>query len=800
VSAKNFIVRGGGDFSGIKRELDKTQKQLASFKAGVSKTVGRVAMILGTIGFGHLVKESTKYAMGVETNIGNINRNLGSNALEYKKWIDANGTQLGIATADAFKYGSTFSNMITGFAKDNKQATDLTIDTMKAASIISSKTGRTFDDTANRIRSGMLGSTEAIEDLGVYTQVSMLESTEAFRRFAGDKSWAQLDFQVQQQIRLAAILEQAYDKYGTTLTDNTQTRHNQFIASLNNVKLSLGNAFLPIYNAVLPALTRMASAIGRVMNIIAQFVTALFGSATPFKATSDGFEETAGSAGDLADNIGGAGKAAKKAAKDAKGALAGFDQLNILAKPAADTGSGGGGGGSVGGFEMPKTDTGEGLIGGIVEVSEKVKQVAEEIKNAFNGIKDSLKKNDTTIISSLSGIGAAIGTYFAVSKWGAISKGVSGAFTAIGTAMSTISIPVLIVAGLIGLVVGTLVNLWRTSDEFREAVINAWNGIKDTLQNIYETVLKPIFDAFVAMLKDIYENGIKPLWDKWKEFIKEIVLLLTDLWNGMKPVVDWIVDTFGPVIVGIFKGVFTAIGNTVKAILNIVGSLIDGFKGTVQGIRLIFSGIIDFLVGVFTADWSRAWDGIGKIFGGLKNIVGSIWENIKNVFVTILTWIGTNFMTKWTTIWNAVSSIFEKIWDGFKDLVRAPVNYIIDALNKLINGVNKFKINIPDWVATLAGIPKGGTIGFNIPTIPKLAQGGYVGANNPILAMIGDNTREGEIVAPESKIYEQVLKALQNVSQGGNTILEIDGVTFGRVVANSINKANRYAGTQLLEV
>ena len=88
---------------------------------------------------------------------------------------------------------------------------------MRASAIIASKTGRTFDDVSSRIRSGMLGSTESIEDLGVYTQVSMLESTEAFKKFANGSSWAQLDFKLQQQIRLAANPRtNKHTRYGDT--------------------------------------------------------------------------------------------------------------------------------------------------------------------------------------------------------------------------------------------------------------------------------------------------------------------------------------------------------------------------------------------------------------------------------------------------------------------------------------------------------------------------------------------------------------------------------------------------------
>jgi len=97
--------------------------------------------------------------------------------------------------------------------------------------------------------------------------------------------------------------------------------------------------------------------------------------------------------------------------------------------------------------------------------------------------------------------------------------------------------------------------------------------------------------------------------------------------------------------------------------------------------------------------------------------------------------------------------------------LKAPINSIIDILNYLIGKLNSFSFDIPDWVPELGGK----TFGFDIPEIPHLASGGYVKANTPRLAVIGDNKREGEIVAPESKIAEAVAKAMQMVlaSYGG---------------------------------
>ena len=806
MAKSNFIVRGGADFSGIKRELVKTQKQLENFKNGVSKTMKTIGTILGSLAVGKLVKDSTRMAMGVETAVENINHNMGQAAGAFQDWVETQSKSLGMAKADAYNYGSIFSNLLSSFTSSAQETADKTQELMKAAAIISSRTGRSYDDVANRIRSGMLGSTEAIEDLGVYTNISMIESTEAFRRFAGDKSWAQLDFQTQQQIRLAAILEQTYKRYGDTLADNTQLRQAQFIASLKNIQLSLGQAFLPIYNAVLPALTAMADAIGRVVNLIAQFTTALFGAPKTIQNQTKSIQSQAGAMKDLGAATTGAGKAAKKAAKDAKGALAPFDEINQLAdKTGASSGAGGAGavgGGGGAAIEMPTMDTG-GFASSVVEVSEKVKQFADKVKTTFSKVRGFIAKNKTAIISALAGIGAAIATYLIGANWGTIVTVVKAAMTKIGTAIAGISLPILAVAALIGLIVAAVVDLWQTNEEFRNKVVTAWEGIKDTLSNIWETILKPIFEAIKEVLTDVWNNGIKPLWDKWKKFVGSVIMLILDLWNGMKPVVDWIIKTFGPAFVEVFKFVFNTIKNIVMLIINIVSSLLSAFSGIIEGIRKIFKGLIDFIVGVFTGDWRRAWDGIKSIFSGVKTAISSVWTGIKSIFSTIINYVKSTFKNAWSTAWNSIKTIFSNVFNSLKGIVKAPLNFVIDAVNKVIRGINKFKINIPSWVASLAGV-KGGSIGFNIATIPRLAQGGIV--TSPTLAMIGEAGAEAVIPlerdsAVLNKLVNRIMERLDALSLGsGDVIIQIGGEEVGRIAMEQIKKAQRQAGKTLIPV
>ena len=85
-----------------------------------------------------------------------------------------------------------------------------------------------------RIRSGMLGNTEAIEDLGIHVNVALLETSDAFKKLADGRTWDQLDFQTKQYIRLLSILQQSSEAFGDSVEDNLNFRWNAFTASLKD--------------------------------------------------------------------------------------------------------------------------------------------------------------------------------------------------------------------------------------------------------------------------------------------------------------------------------------------------------------------------------------------------------------------------------------------------------------------------------------------------------------------------------------------------------------------------------------
>ena len=245
--------------------------------------------------------------------------------------------------------------------------------------------------------------------------MAMIQSTEAFKRFANGQSWNQLDYQTQQQIRLMAILEQATAKYGTTLSQSVNGRISLFKSLLKDSALNIGNSMLPIINAIMPVLNSFAMVLKNVTGKLAEFIALLFnkkatvkdgGVASAASSAGDALKDAAGGAGDLADamddaddasggmadNLDDTAKSAKKAVKELLG-LMGFDEINLLNKKddpddgdAAGKGRGGGGGkgkkGKGGGGGAPFKDI-------LPEV--ELTDMDNQFKSIFDGLGDKLK-------------------------------------------------------------------------------------------------------------------------------------------------------------------------------------------------------------------------------------------------------------------------------------------------------------------------------------------------------------------------------------------------------------------------
>ena len=348
------------------------------------------------------------------------------------------------------------------------------------------------------------------------------------------------------------------------------------------------------------------------------------------------------------------------------------------------------------------------------------------------------------------------------------------------------------------------------------AIQRIWDGINSLvtfLTGIWQQYISPFLDTIAQGVAELIHDHLKPMADTLLEAFGKVVELISILWKQyVEPFIEWWIANVAPIIMPVLREIWALVKLVAK-------DVIDKIKNVLK----ILGGLLDFLIGVFTGDWSSAWNGIQEIFDGFvethkdssKNLadflketfdnmatsidqifgrireaaqglylkvkekfesiqqtMSAVWENIKAIFSDPKAYFQEKFSAAADAVKYAFSGIrqwFSDLWNDVTESLKAPVNSMIDILNYLIGKLNTLSFDIPDWVPELGGR----TFGFQIPEIPYLANGGYVKANTPRLAVIGDNRREGEIVAPESKIAEAVARAMQMVlaaTQGSSSI------------------------------
>lgn len=285
----------------------------------------------------------------------------------------------------------------------------------------------------------------------------------------------------------------------------------------------------------------------------------------------------------------------------------------------------------------------------------------------------------------------------------------------------------------------------------------------DTLQNIWGSILKPIWDNIMKVVDELWTAHLKPLVDNFLDFVGEFVNGALEIYNKfISPVVNWLVNVFGPPVSKVFNTIVDTVGK-------MVGNIVDAVSGIITALK----GVVQFVSGVFSGDWGKAWEGIKNIFKG---------------------------------VWDALVSIIKTPINAVIGLINGMLSAIVGAVNAVIRALNTISFDIPDWVPGIGGMHFGFDFGeLTPPQIPYLAKGGL--AYQPTLAMVGDNKNartDPEVISPLSKlqgiisqsggngndrIYELLMKIYELLRQLDLVAqFNIDGRMLEEVIIQLMNK------------
>jgi len=251
----------------------------------------------------------------------------------------------------------------------------------------------------------------------------------------------------------------------------------------------------------------------------------------------------------------------------------------------------------------------------------------------------------------------------------------------------------------------------------------------------------------------------------------------------------------------------------------------EWFAGVWENIRSAFSSFDNWLQNIFNIDFSDSFGFIGDIMNAYLQNVSNIFGDVKQIFGGLIDFIAGVFSGDWSRAWNGIVDAFGGIFSLIADIAKGPINMVIGLINGMLDGlesginwivrkINGLSFDVPDWVPVIGG----DHFGFNLPevgfgSIPYLAEGGYVKPNTPQLAMIGDNKHQGEVVAPEDKLLEMaqkaadmassaellaeaisILKQILRILETLNLDIQLDGKSLKKYVVDKINEHTKATG------
>ena len=750
-----IVVQAEVDAKNAQKELDKLTAKIDKMEAELKKSTGEQSGLKSQL---DAAKESAKQAENALKSLRSESERLrqitsGEVAASPEAYITAYGRQTEVAAQIKEQEAILKEQDKIVESLDGKYAkiTDKVIAQTSALDAAKQKAGELTEQITNAS-----GATERMETAAKKVSDSM----NTFSKRVSGLFKRVLVFSL-----ITRALQSLRTWLGKTIMQNEEAR-----AAVARLKAAFLTLAQPILQVVIPVFVKLVNILTQVVTAIAKFFGMLSGKSwSAQKSAAQGLNEEQ----KALEGVG-------SAAEDASKSMASFDEINQLTDNSASAAGGGAGGAASTEIapDFSNLDMAEdklhdilGLVGAIA-----AGLLAWKIASLF-----------TNDLSKIWGIALAVAgafalVYFWLDAWnnGIDLQNFLGMLAGLAALAVGLAIAFGPIAAGIALVVGGLAML----------VV----GIKDVIENGFNLVntLTIIAGLLAAGI------GISLLTGSWiplliAGFLAALVALVSftghgeELIQGLKN----IIDGFGK----FFKGVFT--GDMKLAV--------EGIKQIWEGMKQTWNAIVSSIKDAWNMfiTWLQSKSPLlASIFQTYGKYVSDVYKNIKDILKGVIDFIVGVFTGDWTKAWEGVTEIFKGIWNNIVAIIEAAINFIIDGINLLISALNTIHFEIPDWVPIIGGK----SFGISIPLVsqvelPRLAEGAVIPPNREFMAVLGDQKSGTNIETPLETMV-QAFKQAMNESGGRSQtiILQLNGREFARAVYKANNEETQRVGVRLAGV
>lgn len=768
------------DTTGVTKGFSAIKNGANSVMGAVGKLGAAIGVAFGVSALVKFAKQSVELSSDVQEVQNVVDVAFGDMRDQMEAFANTAIEKFGISRLTAKRTGSTYMAMAKGMGIAGQEAADMALNLTGLSADMASfyNVSQKYTDIA--LKSVFTGETETLKQYGiVMTQTNLQE----FARQKGiTKSIQAMTQQEQTMLRYQYVMKQTALAQGDfARTQDSWANQTRILSERwKEMQIVWGDAFRTIGTLILPAVNSLIKGLAKVgeyAKVAAQAIARVFGKEIDSTdQTSDNISEAVSNQEDLA-------KATEQTTKAAKGQLAAYDEVNQISKDTAETSGGIGGGQPVKTSKIIDTAATETSID---KLANKLKNtfapVVEYLESTFGGAWEKIKTTGVNSFERIKKSLSLIGSDFAeniaprivqtfkndiIPIFADFTRQAAKSFDNFSEKAHNLFDKMYV--DVISPFAQRFVNIWgdmwdKTKEIWGEKSgsifdnFNEWiSNIFDLFNNWWDTLIKPIFDHIGETIDWLWDKHLKGLWDRLQKFIATVTEDFLIIWNKvLYPIYKYIQDT-----------VYPAVKDIVDGIGDIIGTLVGHISDMLKNMMRMLGGLLDFITGVFTGNWDKAWQGIKDMFGGW-------WNGIYDTFKTVINLVidGLN------ALWRAIYRTFSGIANG----IGKAVGWIGSLMGK-------------DWEFSMPKYP---------PTIPKLARGAVLPANKPFLAQLGDQKNGRNLEAPESllrDIYAEgnaetnsLLQQLIQVMQKGMTV-NVDGKQLMRINREAETRVGRQTVT-----
>lgn len=729
----SIMIETKVDTAGLQKGMKSVNQQAKTMKssfAGIGKAVVAAFAVKVLYDFG---KQAVNLASQLQEVQNVVDVAFGDMADKVEEFAKTSIETMGISELTAKRTASTYMAMGKGMGLAAQDAFNMSLGLTQLSADMASFYNISQERADIALKAVYTGETEVLKQYGiVMTEVNLQQ----YALSQGiTKSLDSMNQQEKTMLRYNYVLQQTQLAQGdfarTSNSWSNQTRilsenWKQFMTIIGNGLIKVLTPLVTVLNAIVSGLVNFANAI-----------------ATVFGGQKVEAQETAEAIGGSVENQEALTDATKKTNKEAKKTEASFDEIQKLQSQTAASGgvgagAGAGGGLSVAEFEIKGAEETTGKIDAMIKSLEGLKEwfvsffapLTQSIENdVLPVLKDFAAEIERTFFVLVATLTPIFKRLWSEGMEPALRKIIK-----IWTDMFSI--------------------IHETWDKWGEPVFKAIRtaimGMGTVFNTIWDNFLKPVWENFMDNIDWLWEKHLQPFVANFLDFIGVLVKGALDIYNGfILPVANWFWATFGETI-----------ANAVNIAIDVVGTVVAVVADVASGIITSLKGVVEYLAGVFTGDWERAWEGVKMSYDGIWEAMVGIGKGAVNLII---------------------------------DFINGMLKSLEIGINKVIKMINKLEITNP-FTGEEIWSPNVPTVAF--PQIPKLAQGAVIPPNKEFMAILGDQKQGVNIETPLATMIEAFKQAQSQ--QSGELVADITLDIDGEKLYNQQQRIQLRRGTRLV--